>query len=677
MIRLKQRELRAVETNLNREWLETNGLGGYASSTVLGINTRKYHGLLIAAVEPPVKRALLAARIDEAIIVNGARLDISASEYKDLIHPEGYGYLEEFRLDPCPVFTYVVGGVKIEKSVFMLNGRNTTCITYRIAERLPNGPHKSEIMLEVRPLVAFRSHHDLIREVPDFDRSVRQEADGISMRGFAHMPELHITFGGGEFEHSGYWYHNFRYRREEEDGYLGNEDLYSPGKVLLRFGDSNSVWIAFSTEVDAVRNMDYQMREEFERRGRLAENTRVKGETGRDLLVAAGDFRVRRGQKGSSIIAGYPWFSDWGRDAMISLPGLSLVTGRFDEAASTIRTFVGSMKDGLIPNLFSDTEGEAQYNTMDATLWLFEAVRKYYDYTGDGDLVMEVLPALREAISRHAEGTMFGIAVDLDGLLAGGEDGTQLTWMDAKVGDKVVTARTGKPVEVNALWYNALRITERFCSEFGGLANEAEYADMAERAYESFNREFWNHALGCLYDVVGRDAKDSSIRPNQLFAISLTHPVLKWEYWARVVQVVEHELLTPYGLRTLSPNDAHYRGHYGGDLWTRDHAYHQGTVWPWLLGHFITAYVRTHGRSERVLDRCWQLLEPFKGHLSEAGIGSISEIFDGDPPHAPKGCFAQAWSVAELLRAMAEDLSPAGNSPTGTSAQGLRAAAGN
>jgi predicted glycogen debranching enzyme len=657
MIRFTRHDLQDANSALDREWLETNGLGGYASSTILGINTRKYHGLLVAAVTPPVERLLMLSHLDETLIINGARLEIASNEYEGLIHPDGYRYLEEVWLDPYPIFTYVVGGVKLEKSIFMLHGENTTCVTYAI-HPLPNGPRVSQVFLEVRPIIGFRGHHALMKE----DGSLQNRFDvlrgSLVLRPLENMPALNISFTGGRFEQSGCWYRNYHYRREKESGYPWREDLFSPGRFVFTFEDSDSVWLAFSTQPDRITEVASRQEAEVERRHHLTASPQGLDELAEYLQLAADAFITRRGGDGASIIAGYPWFTDWGRDTMISLPGLTLVTGRFQEARSIISTFLEAMKDGLIPNRFPDSSGEAEYNSMDATLWLFEAVRKYYDYTGDSDFIAEILPKLREAIAWHLEGTMYGIKVDEDGLLAGGQEGTQLTWMDAKVRGKVITARIGKPVEVNALWYNALRIVANLCLEFGGLAEEGKYDHLARRASENFNKAFWNMSKQCLFDLVTGDHRDEAVRPNQVLAISLTYPVLETSRWSRVLQVVERELLTPFGLRSLSPTHPDYRGTYAGDLETRDHAYHQGTIWPWLLGPYITAYVKTHGKNEATRAYCRSLLDPFLRHLKDAGLGTISEIFDGDPPHRPNGCIAQAWSVAELLRAILEDLTP-------------------
>ncbi len=676
MIGLGRKNLQDLESALDREWLETNGLGGYASSTVLGINTRKYHGLLVAALRPPVERVLLVSRVDEALLIGEARFELAASEFEDTIYPDGFRYLEEVRLDPFPTFTYIVGRVRLEKSVFMVYGENTTCISYSI-ESLPGGPRRDEVRLEVRPLVAFRDHHGLMKETADFDKTVQSGPGTVSLRPYQHMPTLHLVFGKGRFSESGYWYRNYLYRREKQSGYPCNEDLYSPGAVTFSLGEGGPHCIAFSTNESVVADAGLKQAE-AERRARIggglgrdpgAGHTGTSVDSvahhrlGKHLLVAADAFVVRRGEQGRTVIAGYPWFTDWGRDTMISLPGLTLATGRHEDAKQILTGYITSMNHGLVPNLFPDFSWKAEYNTLDATLWLFEAVRKYHDASGDGEFITSILPGLRDAMRAHIEGTIYGIKVDDDGLLAGGVEGVQLTWMDAKVGDKVITARIGKPVEINALWYNALRIMGDFCADFGGLAEERSYDEMAGRACDAFNKQFWNRKRGCLYDCIDGGQKDDSVRPNQVVAMSLTYPVLDSSKWKSVLDVVERELLTPYGLRTLSPNDPRYQGIYEGDLETRDKAYHQGTVWPWLIGPYIKAYLRAYGHSKENLAYCSRLLEPFLEHLRDAGLGQISEIFDGDPPHKPRGCIAQAWSVAEALRVISEEIAPDPSGP--------------
>ena len=655
MIELTREDLENLEYAFGAEWLETNGLGGFASSTVLGVNTRKYHALLNVALRPPVDRAVLVSRVDETVTVGDEKYDISASEYEAAVYPTGYKYLESVRLDPFPVFTYDVGGVKIEKSIFMVYGENMTVVTYTVKPP-SGGPRRSQVVLSVRPFIAGRVHHDLIRENDEFDRTAHVEPDSLSMRPYPHLPPVFIGFKGGRFQHSGYWYRNYFYRRERQRDYPCLEDLYSPGLVVFHFDETDSQSVILSTEPIPNAPAEGIRGKELRRRRRLMTAPLAGTELGQYLIPAADAFIVKRGDEGRSIIAGYPWFTDWGRDTMISLPGLTLVTERFDDARRILSTFVSNMKEGLIPNRFTDDDDQAEYNTIDATLWLFEAVRKYYDYTDDCDFVSSLLPALRETIEHHLAGTMFSIGVDEDHLLRGGTPDVQLTWMDAKVNGEVITSRCGKAVEINALWYNALMIVSDLCADAGGLADESKYDVLASRVFESFNREFWNEERGCLYDVIGSDHRDGSVRPNQIFAISLTYPVLDKTKRQSVMEVVKSELVTPFGLRTLSPDDPRYCGRYEGTLYERDAAYHQGTVWPWLIGHYIKAYQRTYGLSEETLSYCNGLLRGFLNHMKVNGLGTIAEVYDGDPPQRPRGCFAQAWSVAEVLRTMAEDL---------------------
>jgi predicted glycogen debranching enzyme len=655
MIELAREDLENLEYAFGAEWLETNGLGGFASSTVLGVNTRKYHALLNVALNPPVDRVVLVSRVDETITVGGEKYDISASEYEAAVYPTGYKYLESVRVDPFPIFTYDVAGVKIEKSIFMVYGENMTVITYTV-KPMQGGPRRSQVVLSVRPFIAGRDHHQVMRENEEFDKTVHVEPETLSMKPYPHLPPVFIGFSGGRFQYSGYWYRNFFYRKERERDYPCMEDLYSPGLVVFNFDESDSQSIILSTQPIPNAPPEGIRGKELRRRRRLVSNPLADTEPGQYLVPAADAFIVKRGDGGRSVIAGYPWFTDWGRDAMISLPGLTLVTGRFEDARRILSTFVSNIREGLIPNRFTDGENEAEYNTIDATLWLFEAVRKYYDYTNDCDFVSSLLPALRDIIRHHLAGTMFSIKADSDHLLGGGTPDVQLTWMDAKVNGEVITSRCGKAVEINALWYNALMIVSDLCADAGGLAEESKYDVLASSVFESFNREFWNEESGCLYDVIGSDYRDGSIRPNQIFAISLTYPVLEKSRRRSVMEVVKSELVTPFGLRTLSPNDPRYRGRYEGDLYARDAAYHQGTVWPWLIGHYIKAYQRTYGLSEETLTYCSDLLKGLLDHMKVNGLGTIAEIYDGDPPQRPRGCFAQAWSVAEVLRTVAEDL---------------------
>ena len=655
MIELTREDLDNFEYAIGAEWLETNGLGGFASSTVLGINTRKYHALLNVAQNPPVDRAVMVSRVDETVTVGSEKYDISASEYEAAVYPTGYKYLESVRLDPFPIFTYEVGGVRIEKSVFMVYGENMTVVTYTVKPR-SGGPRRSQVVLSLRPFIAGRDHHLVMRENGEFNREVEVEPESLSMRPAAGLPPVFIGFGGGRFQHSGYWYRDFYYRKEKARDYDCIEDLYSPGIIVFSFDETDSQSLVLSTEPIPNAPAEGIRGKELRRRRRLVANPLADTEFGQYLVPAADAFVVRRGNEGRSVIAGYPWFTDWGRDAMISLPGLTLVTGRFEDARRILSTFVANVKDGLIPNRFTDEQDRAEYNTIDATLWLFEAVRKYYDYTNDVDFVSSLLPALRDIVRHHLEGTMFAIKADADRLLGGGSPDVQLTWMDAKVNGEVITSRSGKAVEINALWYNALMIMSDLSADAGGLADESKYDILASEVFESFNREFWNADRGCLFDVIGPDYKDASVRPNQIFAISLSYPVLDKSRRQSVMEVVRSELLTPFGLRTLSPEDPRYCGRYEGTLYDRDKAYHQGTVWPWLIGPYIKAYQRTYGISEETLAHCEGLLTGLLDHMKVNGLGTIAEVYDGDPPQRPLGCFAQAWSVAEVLRTVAEDV---------------------
>ncbi|MGQ9603923.1 MAG: amylo-alpha-1,6-glucosidase [bacterium] len=647
MIRFTQEDLKDFEANLAREYLETNGIGGYSSSTVLGLRTRKYHGLLISAQKPPLDRLLMVADFEETLLIRGKRIDLSKNEYLGAIHPQDNNYLTEFSIDPLPRWIFEVYGITLTKTVFMCQGENTTCVIYEI--RSSGEIRASEVLLELKPITAIRSHHNLISE--NEEQTIEIEVGPTTLRVERKgIGSFTISFKKGRFEYQPCWYRNYHYRRESEYGYPSREDLFCPGRMVFPFANSTRIGLAISTNEMPIYDIEERKQKEIQRRNQILRYFGDNEGFVSTLGLAADAFIVERGDDGCSIIAGYPWFADWGRDAMISLPGLCLATGRYDQAKKIIKTFIDLMRDGLIPNCIPESGDEPAYNTIDATLWLFEAVWKYYETTGDGEFIIDILPALRNSIQCHLNGTRYGIRVDEDGLLMGGVEGVQLTWMDAKVGDIVITARIGKPVEVNALWYNALRIMSMFSSTFGALADESHYDILATRVHQSFNEKFWNQEKRCLYDCLTKDGADSSIRPNQIFAISLTHPVLLRDHWQDTISVVEAKLLTPFGLRTLSPDDHRYRGWYSGDIVSRDNAYHQGTVWPWLLGHYLEAYLKTYGTTAHTIAYCYDRIQAFSEHLRWAGLGTISEIFDGDSPHLPNGCIAQAWSVAEILR---------------------------
>jgi predicted glycogen debranching enzyme len=509
-------------------------------------------------------------------------------------------------------------------------------------------------------LIAFRDYHATTHHNDSLDRTVRRDTGIASITPYRGLPSLYLGHDAGAPEPTGNWYFNFEYAAELERGLDGHEDLFNPFVLRYTLRAGSTVSVIASTQARPAAEASALRRSEVARRKQVLEHAPSTGSLIQYLTAAADQFIVQRGAL-NSVIAGYHWFGDWGRDTMIALPGLTLMTGRPEIARNILEEFAASADQGMLPNRFPDAGdtpeyNAPEYNTADAALWLFEAVRSYLRYTGDLDFVKRLYPKLKEIVNWHRSGTRYGIHVDSDGLLACGEPGVQLTWMDAKIGDWVVTPRIGKPVEIQTLWYNALRILGDLAHQFSDPEPETWLRDVAEQARLSFAAQFWNADAGCLFDVVNGETRDAAIRPNQIFAVSLHHRMLSPEREKQVVEVVEQELLTPLGLRTLSPRDANYHARYEGGVRERDSAYHQGTVWPWLMGPFISAYVRIHNRSAASKARAERWLQGFDEHLMAAGLGQISEIADGDPPHTPRGCIAQAWSVAELLRAAVEDI---------------------
>jgi predicted glycogen debranching enzyme len=660
-----------LEEATKKEWLETNGLGGFASSTIIGLNTRRYHALLTAATKPPVGRIVMLSKLEETLIVNRGnedeRYDLSANQYSGVIHPQGYQYLKSFRLDPFPIFSYEIAGVEIEKVVFMVHGENTTVAQYACRKK---DPSVNDCRLEIRPLIAFRDFHATTHENNAINSHVEVIA-GLSaensdpgfapflenlaaVKPYADQPGLYFAHDADEIEIAGYWYRNFEYRVEQERGLDFIEDLFNPVTLKFDLNKATTVSIIASLSPKKAGEATRLREAEIARRRSIMEPAQNKGPLIRAMTAAADQFIAARSDQ-KTVIAGYHWFSDWGRDTMIALPGLTLTTGRYDIAKSILLEFARHIDHGMLPNRFPDVGEQPEYNTVDATLWYFEAIRALTESTGDFEFTRQNLyPALLEIIDWHERGTRYNIHLDQDGLLFAGEPGAQLTWMDAKIGDWVVTPRAGKPVEIQALWYNALRTTQDLARSFGDAANYERFNAMAARAKESFNRRFWNEEAGCLYDVVDGESRDGSIRPNQVLAISLRHTMLDAERAGKVLKVVERELLTPLGLRSLAPNDPRFIGRYTGDMRARDGAYHQGAVWAWLIGPFISAYLRVNGNEKSAVEQARAWLAGFNEHLLDAGLGQISEIFDGAAPHTPCGCIAQAWSVAEILRVAVE-----------------------
>lgn len=633
-----------------REWLITNGIGGYASSTAIGLNTRKYHGLLVASLNPPVDRKVLLSSLDEEITCGDDVYRLAVHKYPGTVYPEGFRYLQCFSAGETPVFEYLAGDVKLEKKVFMARGRNATLIRYTLSN-----PDKTDILFRVSPLVTNRDFHTVQREGEMFfgqkpsESGMEIESNGLVLRLDSNL----------YYHEEPDWYYNFQYCVERERGQSFEEDLFSPGYFEFETGNkTSSLYIAASARPSGI-NDRYDQRvfeRETERQKKLSDACIFKDVFSQRLAKAADSFLVQRSSTGScSVIAGYHWFADWGRDAMISLPGLTLVTGRFEEARDILTTFASNRSGGLIPNHFPDSAGSPPaYNSVDASLWFIHALGRYYSYTLDAGFIGEMWPAVEEITDKYRQGASSGIGMDDDGLI---RHGGQLTWMDVKIGAREITPRNGKACEINALWYNAL-CTAALLAETIGEDSE-EYNVTACTVKKNYDRQYWNAETGCLYDCIPAEShdigeKDASVRPNQVFAISLPFTMLDRKKEKLILKKIEEELLTPYGLRSLSPYDRRYTGKYEGNQASRDRAYHNGTVWPWLLGPFVTAYTKVHGKSSR--QYCRELLLNFEPHLDEAGLGSISEVFDGDSPHRPGGCISQAWSVAETLRAWVEDL---------------------
>lgn len=657
---------------LTREWLVTNGLGGYSAGTVGGVATRRYHGLLVAALPAPFGRVLLLAHVSERLRLPTGDVIRLDGEEGPTLNLFGAEYLVSFRLEMgLPVWRYEAAGIAFEKRVLMPHEQNTVYVIYRLLEG--NGP----LRLKIQPTVHFRPHDAPVStplpvpfRLTACDGSYEISADGP-------LPPLRMKLCGPQsaFTAEPRYVEELVYRIEKSRGYASSGQVWAPGYFRVDLDKDRPASLVASSEsweaIGALRPEEAQQME-LERRRRLicAAPPVARGGMGAELVLAADQFLIRpagriedaarahaTGDDVRTVIAGYHWFTDWGRDTMISLEGLTLNTGRTAEAGYLLRTFAQHVRDGLIPNLFPEGEKQGLYHTADATLWYFHALHRYLETTQDTATLVELLPKLVDCFQHHLRGTRFGIGVDpCDGLLRQGAEGYQLTWMDAKVEDWVVTPRRGKAVEINALWYNALRLLAGWVKNHRGDADAREIERLADQVQQSFNRRFWFAEGEYLYDVVdGEDGDDPACRPNQLFAISLPHPVLDRARWEPVLQVARDRLLTPMGLRSLAPGHPDYKPCYDGDLRSRDAAYHQGTVWGWLIGPFVDAWLKVYP-NDRPTARAF--IEGFEDHLNEACIGTISEIFDAEAPYWPRGCAAQAWSVAEVLRCWVKTAPP-------------------
>ena len=650
----------------DHEWLVTNGIGGFASSTLSLMNTRRYHGLLFAALRPPVERVAMVSKLEMTALYGDAEIPLATNEYADgTFAPQGFRHLESFRLEGLiPVWTWLLGDARLEQRIWMRHGENTAYVQFaRLGGLKP-------LRLRIEPLCTYRDYHWQLRG----ERSIAVEAQagGVRITAEGAARPYSILGANARIAIRPQWHWNFKHRDESARGLDDLEDLLRPALFEFDLPDGQSQSVILTAEMHEPMPAEGALTHERERQENLAARFRTANRLNPDialehidrLALAADQFLVERRDsagvpRGKSVIAGYPWFSDWGRDTMIALPGLTLATGRPEIAVSVLRTFASFVNQGMLPNRFPDAGEAPEYNTADASLWFFLAVDAYLKCTADREFAADIYPTLKDMLEWHIRGTRYGIFVDhTDALLRAGARGVQLTWMDAKVGDWVVTPRIGKPVEINALWFNAVSILRDLARQLGHCGDAAGYADLAARISESFGQQFWYESGGYLYDVIdGPDGepdeagrrRDSSLRPNQIFALSLPFTLLDDVKAKRILEVCTAELWTPMGLRSLSPRDARYVGRYSGGIPERDGAYHQGTVWTWLLGPFITAHYRIYADAPAAL----AFLSAIPAHLREACIGQISEIMDADAPFEPRGCFAQAWSVGEILRAWA------------------------
>ena len=632
-----------LSTAESMEWLVTNGIGSYASGTVANLLTRRYHGLLVAALQPPLGRTLLVSKLDDTVEYDGRVYPIYSNRWANiLVEPHGYRHIERFHLEgTTPVWTFSFGGALLQKSIWMEPGANTTYVYYRLRRAT------SPLTLIVRAMANYRDFHNETH-AGDWQMQIRRIPQGLRINAFDDAVPFVVLSDRAQVIQEHHWYRNFSLNMEPHNDSSTMEDHLNIGEFRITLFPNETVTFVISTEAspDLDGMAARERRQSYEEK--LVANA---SDLPPRLVLAADQFIVKRPESGkpgepdgTSIIAGYHWLRDWGRDTLISIPGLLLTTRRFQEARNILKTFSQYISQGMLPSRLPETDGVLEYKAADVTLWYFDAIRAYYKETGDIDLLRELYPRLVDIIKWHEKGTRFQIKMDpQDGLLYAGEPGIPLTWMDSKAGDWGITPRTGKPIEINALWYNALLSMDEFARVLGKPSGH--YKSLANRALEGFSR-FWNEELGYCFDVLDTPTGDDpALRPTQLLAISLPDSPLTPAQQKAVVDICFRKLLTPLGLRSLSPDEPGYIGHYSGDQ-QNDSSYHQGSVWAWLIGPFVSAHLRVYQDPQAAR----LFLDPFLDHLSVRGIGSISEIFDGDAPFTPQGCIAQAWSVAELLR---------------------------
>jgi predicted glycogen debranching enzyme len=636
----------SFEEAATREWIVTNGIGGYSSSTVCGLNTRRYHGILVASLNPPTERKVLVSKIEEEIHTPAATFKISTNQYPDNIHPEGFRHLRSFTRNPLPGMLFKSGDTQLLKTIFMVYNSNTTVVEYS-----NTGTEKFRLCLN--PLYAGRDYHALLRESDEHVFKLTKHPTHQVIES-GTMPRIYLKHPTVTFREEKNWHRNMEYKIEKERGQDHIEDVISSGHFELTLAPGQSASLIFTLDERMLTEPPEKLKQdEINRISNLVPKD-VKDQFLADLLVCGDQFVVsRKSTANYSIIAGYHWFTDWGRDSMIALRGLCIATGRKEQAASVILTFLNHLRDGLIPNRFPDWEtDEPEYHTIDATLWLFVAVYDFDKKFNDTSFLAKISPQLRDILDHHIKGTKHSIHVLSNGLLSGGTPGLPLTWMDARIQNHCFTPRRGCPVEISALWFNALKIYEHICKRTG-ISIDPVFNEHIIKVKESFVNAFWNHN-GYLNDTITPSFQiDASIRPNQVYALSLPFTLLSHDQEMKVLETIETTLLTDYGLRTLDPRHPHFKGSYDGNLWSRDEAYHQGTVWPFLLPEFITALLRLHNNSPEARQKASKMLQKLKAHFyNEECVNGISEIFDGTDPRHGKGCMNQAWSVSNVLLVM-------------------------
>ena len=644
-------DCRNLDRALSLEWLETNGRGGFASGTIAGANTRRYHALLLTSRKPPSERFVLVNHLEEWLDIDGQAIPLSTNLYPGAVHPAGYEHCIEFSTDPWPTWTFDCNGMTIQREILSIHGRDMVIVRWTLVGKKP-----TKAALRVRPKLTGRDYHGTHHENGHLSTEAHVGSGMVTWHGYADLPPVRAFHSGG-YRHEPTWYRQIQFLVEQQRGLDAEEDWWSPGEFTFELESGSTRTLVLTSETIDQLDVVPLAKHEKSRRDILRQAAPADDSLAGELWCAADRYLSERGA-GHTVIAGYPWFTDWGRDTFISLPGLCLVTGRLDVAWQVIASFATHVSEGMIPNRFPDAGEQPEYNTIDASLWFIHTIDRYLAASQDEVRVRETAwPAVKQILDGYRQGTRYGIRMEQDSLIRGGVPGAQLTWMDAKVGDWVVTPRHGKPVEIQALWIRALEVGETFARRFG----EADYADWCQddrrNAIVSFRKRFWYEQGGYLYDVIdGPEGDDASLRPNQLYAISLVDELVPRDRAQQILHLVEAQLLTPVGLRTLSPTDSRYRPRYEGDVLQRDGAYHQGTVWPFLLGSFVTAWIKVHGKNPSTLKQARSFLDGISAHLKEACCGQVSEIFDAEAPHHARGCYAQAWSVAEPLRVLVEDL---------------------